>query len=110
MQRSSSWRLDRSRSRDRNSERRRTCLPVFLPSPASTDRLVKSVAPGEDKSSEHDLSLGTDSTNDTAADNLIVCRLVYEDVEVEKGIVKKTTKGTCLVSSFGIFHLISLLI
>lgn len=98
MQRSSSWRLDRSRSRDRNSERRRTCLPVFLPSPASTDnRLVKSVALGEDKSSEHDLSIGTDSTNDTAVDNLTVCRLVYEDVEVEKGIVKKTTKGTCVL-------------
>lgn len=87
VQRSSSLKLEREKSpyqskvHDRNSERRKTCLPVITPS-SSADNLVDSC--GADNPDDLD-ALGSSPK--------CVYKIGDDDVEIEKDKVKRTTQG-----------------
>ena len=94
VQRSSSWRLDRTtpercKSKDRNSERRRTCLPVLAPSPPCLGNDTGSGLMCKDPVT----GISLEASEDLKCVGLAVYKIGLEEVELEEGIVRRTKKG-----------------
>lgn len=89
VQRSHSWRLEQSKSKDRNSKRRQTCHAVLVQSPSSADSLVTSTL--QQRTTEEVVECNVD---DVLGSDMAVHHVGLEKLEVAKGIVKRTTKGT----------------
>lgn len=87
--RSHSWRIEQSKSKDRNSKRRQTCHAVLVQSPSSADSLATSTPQQRTEVME----CNTDNKDMLESDTTVHC-VGLEKLEVAKGIVKRTTKGT----------------